>query len=194
MKVCTRLTMFCVAAMAAMQGLQAADTELFGGYSITRMRADNGSSNETMNGWNSSITVYPWSRLGFTADVAGFYGTTSGSHVLSDGVSVTGPNSDIRQYSFMAGPQVRLFHSGRISTSVRALFGGAYGYVPGVTKNIADQTTFAALVGSNFDVKVSKRVSMRFSPGMYLTQYGSNETQKNLRFSVGPVFHFGGEN
>jgi hypothetical protein len=94
----------------------------------------------------------------------------------------------------MAGPQVRLFNTKHIETSVRAVFGGAYGYVPGTNGNLADQTTFAALVGSNFDVKVSKRISMRFSPGMYLTQYGSNQTQKNLRFSVGPVFHFGGEN
>src|SRR5262249_47908142 len=189
-----RLTTICMAAFAGLQGLQAADVEVFGGYSMTRMRPDNGSNNENMNGWNSSVTAYTWSRLGFTADFAGYYGTTSGAHGLADGVLVTAPNSDIRQYSFMGGPQVRLFRTQRIETSFRALFGGAYGYVPGNNGNLADQTTFAALFGSNFDVKVSKRVSMRFSPGMYLTQYGSNQTQKNLRFSLGPVFHFGGEN
>ena len=58
---------------------------------------------------------------------------------------------------------------------------------------LADRTTFAALVGSNFDAKVSSRISMRFSPGAYITQFGPNQTQKNLRFSVGPVFHFGRE-
>jgi hypothetical protein len=73
------------------------------------------------------------------------------------------------------------------------LFGAAYGYVPGTASNIIDQTTFASLVGSNVDVKVSKRIAMRFSPGLYLTQFGDGQTQKNFRFSVGPVFQFGGE-
>ena len=191
----SRLTIFCLAAFADLQGLQAADAEIFGGYSVTRMRPEtNGASTATMSGWNSTITAYPWSRLGFTADFAGFYGTATGDYTAADGSALHANNSDIRQYSFMAGPQVRLFNTKHIETSVRAVFGGAYGYVPGTNGNLADQTTFAALVGSNFDVKVSKRVSMRFSPGMYLTQYGSNQTQKNLRFSVGPVFHFGGEN
>ncbi|HKA00716.1 MAG TPA: hypothetical protein VKE70_29590 [Candidatus Solibacter sp.] len=189
-----RLTMMCMAAFAGLQGLHAAGLEVFGGYSVTRMKPENGANSATMNGWNSSVTAYPWSRLGFTADFAGFYGAATGDYTAADGSTIHANNLDIRQYSFMGGPQVRLFHTQRIETSVRALFGGAHGYVPGTNGNLADQTSFAALFGSNFDVKVSKRVSMRFSPGMYLTQYGSNQTQKNLRFSVGPVFHFGGEN
>jgi hypothetical protein len=189
-----KITTLCMAAFAGIQGLQAADVEVFGGYSVTRMKPENGANNATMNGWNTSVTAYPWSRIGLTADFAGYYGNATGDYTAADGSTLHANHSDIRQYSFMAGPQIRLFHTKRIDTSFRTLFGGAYGYVPGEFGNLADQTTFAALVGSNFDVKVSKRMSMRFSPGMYITQYGTNQTQKNVRFSVGPVFHFGGEN
>jgi hypothetical protein len=182
----------CVAAFAGLQGLQAADVEVFGGYSATRMKPENGANSTTMNGWNSSVTAYPWSRIGFTADVAGYYGMANGTYALANGTTIA-DNSNIRQYSFMAGPQIRLFNSQHLETSFRALVGGAYGYVPGEAGNVADQTTVAALFGSNFDVKVSKRISMRFSPGLYITQFGDGQTQKNLRFSVGPVFHFGGE-
>jgi hypothetical protein len=150
------------------------------------MRPDNQDNQTTMNGWNTSIAAYPTRRFGLTADFAGFYG--SAPETMTNGNQV-----NIRQYSFMGGPQVRLFHAGRFSSSIRAVFGGAYGYVPKPAYVTPDQTTFAALVGSNFDVKVSRRVSMRFSPGMYITRFGTNETQKNIRFSVGPVFHFGGE-
>jgi hypothetical protein len=189
-----RFTTLCIAALAGLQGLHAADVEVFGGYSVTRMKPEADANTATMNGWNSSITAYPWRRLGFTADVAGFYGTATGDYTAVDGSAFHADNTDIHQYSFMGGPQIRILNNRHIETSFRALFGAAYGYVPGTNGTLADQTTFAALIGSNFDVKVSKRVSMRFSPGVYLTQFGNDQTQKNLRFSVGPVFHFGGEN
>src|SRR5262252_8610597 len=44
----------CVLALASVQGLQAADYEVFGGYSVTKMRPDNGANSATMNGWNTS--------------------------------------------------------------------------------------------------------------------------------------------
>lgn len=180
-----RLLSISFLAFAGLQCMQAADAEIFGGYSVTRMKPENDANHTTINGWNTSITGYATSRFGVTADFAGFYG--SANTALSNAGAVS-----IRQYSFMAGPQVRLIHTSRIETSFRAVFGGAYGYLPGQAYNGIDQTTFAALVGSNIDVKVSRRVSMRFSPGMYLTQFGNDQTQKNFRFSVGPVFHFGG--
>ncbi len=189
-----RLMMLSMAALAGMQGLQAADVEVFGGYSVTKMKPENDANSATMNGWNTSVTAYPWRRLGFTADLAGFYGNATGDYTRPDGSAFHADQTDIRQYSFMAGPQIRILNNRHIETSFRVLAGGAYGYVPGTYNNLADQTTFAALAGSNVDFKVSKRVSMRFSPGLYLTQYGSNQTQANLRFSVGPVFHFGGAN
>src|SRR5262249_26854807 len=111
----------------------------------------------------------------------------------ANGSTFNAQNTDIRQYSFMAGPQIRLFHTQRIQTSFRAMVGASYGYVPGPASGIANQTGFAGLVGSNGHVKIRRRIDMRFSPGLYLTRFGDDQTQKNLQFSIGPVFHFGGE-
>src|SRR6185312_4020358 len=170
-----QIAMLCMASLASLQCLHAADGDVFGGYSITRMKPANGENSATMNGWNSSATAYLGHRLGFTADFAGFYGAATGDYATSTGSTFHADNTNIRQYSFMGGPQFRIFNTRRIETSVRALFGGAYGYVPGGAGNLADQTTFAALIGSNFDVKISRRISMRFSPGLYLTQFGQDE-------------------
>lgn len=69
------------------------------------------------------MTAYGTRRLGFTADAAGFYGSAPSART-------NGNEADIRQYSFMGGPQVRLFRAGRFSSSVPTIFGAAYGYVP----------------------------------------------------------------
>ena len=87
---------------------------------------------------------------------------------------------------------VNRIRTNRFESSFRAVVGGAYGYVPGSAYQGIEDTGFSALLGSNFDVKVSRRVSMRFSPGMYVTSFGDTH-QKNFRFSFGPVFRFGGE-
>lgn len=175
-----------LSAMAAAQQF-----EVFGGYTLGKMKPEVESNRATMNGWNGSFTTYFTSRFGLATDVAGFYGSATPTTTL-DGVSTALPPVSIRQYSFMAGPQIRLFRTSRFETSFRALFGGAYGHVPDSASYAGlDQTTPAMQFGSNFDVKVSRRVSLRFSPGLYLTQFGDNQTQKNFRFSIGPVFHFG---
>jgi len=180
------LIVSCTLALAGLPGLNAADVDVFGGFSVAKMKPAADINSSTVNGWNSSVTAYATSRFGITADFAGLYGDVYTTNNNTDKINT-------HQYSFMAGPQVRLLNNSHFATSIRAVVGGAYGYVPGTSANPLDQSTFAALVGSNFDLKVSRRVSLRVSPGMYITRYGTDQTQKNLRFSVGPVFHFGGE-
>ena len=183
--------MSCALSVVGCQWVAAQSAEVFGGYFVANMKPENSALNRTtMNGWNTSVTGYPTSRVGFTADFTGSY-----AHIRPE--SSTSEVS-VHQYSYMGGPQVRLFRADRFETSARALFGAARGYVPfnnalgGSTVNSPfDQTSFAALFGSNLDFNVSKRVALRVSPGLYLTQFG-DETQKNFRFSVGPVFRFGG--
>jgi hypothetical protein len=84
----------CVLALASVQGLQAADYEVFGGYSVTKMRPDNGANSATMNGWNTSVTAYPWSRIGLTADFAGYYGTATGTYTAADASTLNGLDTD----------------------------------------------------------------------------------------------------
>jgi len=186
MKITLRKIMLtCSLALAGLQGIQAAEVQVFGGYAVTRMKSETQDTHATLNGWNTSLTTYLNNRFGLTADFAGFYGDVKPGITNGDPVTT-------RQYSFMGGPQFRLFHTARFESSIRAVFGGAYGYLPQDAYRDINQTTFAGLIGSNFDVKLSRRVAMRFSPGLYLTQFGTNQTQKNFRFSAGPVFEFGG--
>lgn len=179
----TKLLLLCLTFAVALPHLGAQPHELFGGVTVARMKPDLDSNQATLNGWNSSFTTYLHPRFGLTADVAGFYGNAHPEPSLA-------PVS-IRQHSILGGPQFRLFRTARVETSVRALFGLAHGSVENTTYNNANRNSFAALIGSNFDVNLSRHVALRFSPGMYLTQYGSG-TERNFRISVGPVFRFGG--
>lgn len=185
-------------ALFGVQHLAAQSLELFGGYTMNRMKPEQDINKANMSGWNTSITGYPFGRFGITADFAGFYANVQPTIVGSNGTATTLPAVSLRQYSFMAGPQVRLFKKGRLETSARGLIGGARGYISdsGSTSSAfygsSDQTSLAALIGSNFDFNINKRMALRFSPGLYITQFGVDETQKNFRFSVGPVFRFGG--
>jgi hypothetical protein len=181
-------------ALLAQQQTSAQPIEIFGGYAVVRMKPENESNRATLNGWNTSITGYVTYRMGITADFAGYYGTANPVVTVnanSLATTTVGPIS-VRQHSFMAGPQFRIIHKKKFQTSFKAVFGGARGHGAASTYNAPDETSFAALFGSNFDVNVSRAVALRFSPGLYVTQFGSGQTQKNLRFSMGLVFRLGG--
>lgn len=175
--------------LGLLPGLPAAaqSKELFAGFSLANMKPPAESLRTTLNGWSSSFTVYPAYRLGFTIDGAGQYGTAN---------AVGTAALNVRQHSLVAGPQVRLFRRGRIETSAKALFGAARGHLPGDSVSANDETTFAALIGSNLDINLTHRVAFRLSPGMFVTRYGHDfgaASQKNLRLTAGLVFRLGGE-
>jgi hypothetical protein len=185
------LMVFTVAAGAYSANAQS--TDIFGGFAGGAMKPEH-DDRFTVHGWNASLTRYFNSRFGVTADFAGLYGdfTQSGTSAAANETIAT------RQYSFMGGPQVRIIHKDRFETSFKVLVGGVHGYLPdgvlpaGATFNETDQNALAAAFGSNLDFRISRKVSLRVSPGFYLTRFGTEETQKNFRFSIGPVFHFGG--
>ena len=181
-------------AAAGVQHMAAQSVELFGGFKFANMRPGKDYESLQMTGWNTSATLYPTHRLGLTADFAGYYGTAK----PSASVVASQPEAAVRQYSFLGGPQIRLIHKRAFDTSFKALFGAARGYLPDVPASVAstygtlDETKFAALFGTNFDWNVTRKVALRFSPGIYITQFGPSDTQKSFTFSVGPVFKFGG--
>lgn len=181
------LLMSCVLALVAQRDAFATSGEVFGGYTVGQTKPDDHSDGATLKGWNASVTMYPWYRFGITADVAGLYGAS----VPGAGGDAAPPLSG-RQYSFLAGPQIRLFRSDRFDTSVRFLAGGARGYAPTALYPASEETAFAALAGTNVDLHLGRGFALRFSPGLYVTQFG-DKTQTSLRFSIGPVFHWGRE-
>ena len=185
-----RMFLIACATAACVPYAQAQSTEVFGGFLGGAMKPQD-HDQFAIRGWNASTTRYINSRIGFTADFAGLYGDAT----TPDGASAE--NTPTRQYSFMGGPQIRIIRTARFETSFKALAGGVHGYIPdssipaGAAYNSFSQNSFASEFGSNLDFKINSKVSLRVSPGIYLTQFGQDQTQKNFRISVGPVFHFG---
>lgn len=160
--------------------------DIFAGYSLLRVDPGDGLDHVNVNGWNLAVTGYLNPRFGLTFEGAGYYKSV-------DVLTSIGPiDVDLDLYTFMVGPQIKLFKKGPVTSSLRIVFGGAKG--GGELQNGVDFTTetvFAMSVGTAYDIRLGKRVAWRFSPGFLLTRF-ADETQHNFRFSTGLVFYLGG--
>lgn len=156
--------------------------EVFGGYQYTRFE---GGLN--MNGWNGALEFKPSEHLGFVADFSGAYKSESVDVPLVGTVEAS-----TKVHTFMFGPQVS-GEMGSIRPFARALFGGARvsadASVGGIGGGGGD-TGFAWALGGGLDLKVAPAVRLRVAQFDYLmTRFGS-DTQNNVRYSAGVVFHF----
>jgi opacity protein-like surface antigen len=156
--------------------------ELFGGYQYTRFE---GGLN--MNGWNGALEFKTSDHLGFVADFSGAYKSESVEVPLVGTVEAS-----TKVHTFMFGPQVS-GEMGNLRPFARALFGGARmsadASIGGVGGGGAD-TAFAWALGGGLDLKVAPSVRLRVAQFDYLmTRFGS-DTQNNVRYSAGVVFHF----
>lgn len=101
---------------------------------------------------------------------------------------------DFKEYSFMAGPRVRLAQSERANASVRALVGATNGSVraqAGPFLADADETTFALAFGGDVTVNLNDAFALRLiQPEVLFTWFGGN-TQTSFRISAGIVFRVG---
>jgi opacity protein-like surface antigen len=171
---------FAVALMSTVAMAQGA--EVFGGYQYTRF--DGGTN---ANGWNGALEVKPSEHLGIVADFSGAYHNESVTVPLIGTVK-----ADTKLHTFMFGPQVS-GEFGGIRPFARALFGGAHmsanASVAGFGGGGGD-TAFAWALGGGLDLKVAPAVRVRVAQFDYLmTRFGS-DTQNNVRYSAGIVFHF----
>ena len=91
-----------------------------GGLTLARIEPGPDLDRQGLAGWHASIAVYPFSRLGVAAELAGARRTPS----LED---TRVPDAQVRlnQRTFLVGPSVRIIRRNRLSTSFRALFGVA---------------------------------------------------------------------
>ena len=174
--------------------------EVFGGYSYTRANPEVPLPKESMNGWMGGVTGYLNKYIGASVEIGAGFGTAAAPQ------NIGGTALNYKIYSYMAGPQFRVYDTKRIQAHAKWLFGGAFGQanLPGgisadKVQALAqagytgfNQTKFAMLVGFPVDVSVSKLVAFRFEPGIFITDF-SKTKQSNFRMSFGPVFRFGGK-
>jgi hypothetical protein len=192
---------FCLLfASASRLPAQGNTAEVFGGFTYIKANPEAPLPKQNMTGWMGGATGYmrPW--FAATMEISGAFGDTP----APSGIGGTALN--FKEYSYMAGPQFRFLDTKKLQTSVKWLFGGVFGQEnlaanlsPTTIQALANagyygfnQTKFAMLVAVPVDVSVTKMFGVRFEPGLYMTDFNKTK-QSNFRFSVGPVFRFGGK-
>lgn len=185
-----RAVLLCCAVTIAAAGAE--PIELFGGYTTRSLQLGGALNHTHANGRQTTASRYFTSRLGVALDATGLDAAAYPAVAARDGFELS-PALLVRNYSLLAGPQVRLFQATRLEISLKALIGASQARLPAspITAAPVDQTSPASVLGLNFDIPLSRGVGMRFSPGLYTTRYGGSY-ETTYRFSIGPVFRLAG--
>jgi hypothetical protein len=178
--------------MLALSGLAAAQNSkftIFAGYSYGNTNYGD-SSRSNLNGWEASIEGYrkrPW--LTFVADGSGYYGWNSFpiSCVTVPVCTPAIPDSRIKQYILMGGPQFSTFR-GNFRLFAHAM-GGASRATAKTTGFFASSWGYAVAGGGGVDWKWRGPLSIRVS-GDYIRLDLFNTSQNMYRASTGFVLHF----
>ncbi|HEX3472115.1 MAG TPA: hypothetical protein VHT28_13110 [Silvibacterium sp.] len=167
--------------------------ELYFGGGYLRFRPGSTLQHMNQSAWNVGITDYLAGKLGVTADFRGYYGT---AFTYINEFQVFNPS--ISQYTFLAGPQLRLMARQHWAVSGNALIGvghgnfgtGTGGLPPTLIGLYPDGTVFNLSVGAPIDYNLGPTLAIRLTPNYLMTNYGS-ELQHNLGFNAGVVWRFG---
>ena len=135
--------------------------DIYGGFASSHFNAGPALiPGANLGGFDIQGTMWLKMRLGATANVRGYYGTTG---VIPNSYGIHGPF--VMEHLFMAGPSIR------------------------GPKNEHAALTFHALVGGSLDLNRSPRWSLRISPDYLLTRFGG-VSQNEFAISVGVLYRF----
>jgi len=192
---------FCVLFAAASRlPAQGNTAEIFGGYSYTKANPEAPLPKQNMSGWMGGATGYMIKWIGASVEISGAFGSAPAPS------SIGGTALNFKEYTYMAGPVFRFVDTKKVQTSVKWLLGGSFGQanlpssatpdqvlaLAGAGYSGFNQSKFAMMVAVPVDLSVNKLVAFRFEPGLYMTDFNKTK-QSNFRFSIGPVFRFGGK-
>jgi len=143
--------------------------------------------------WNVGVTDYLSPRLGLTLDVRGYYGT---AYIGNNPYGIFKPS--ISQYSFLFGPQYRVYAKPKWAIGLQGLVGFGHGNFDTGTGGLPssflglypDGTAFNLSLGAPIDYNLSPGLAIRITPLYLLTNYGSN-IQNNLGFNAGVLYRWG---
>jgi len=146
--------------------------QVFGGYSYTRFDSPSFgfSSPSGLNGYNFAPAFNLIRNFGVVAEVSGQYGS----------------NLDLRDIA--VGPQF-LYPKGKALFFGHALIGSARSLVR--VGNSEEDTARAVVLGGGMDFDLTSRFAVRLFQVDYLHTSLFSQTQNNLRFSTGLVYHWG---
>lgn len=189
---------------------QSNTAEIFGGYTFTNGNPEPPLAKTGLNGWNVGATGYATSWFGAGFEIAGVFGSVGAPS--SSGVSGTALN--LKEYSYLVGPQFRFLNMAKVQSSLKWMVGGVFGQanlpssmspanalaLSNVGYSASNETKFAMMVAVPVDVSVSHLVGLRIQPSIYMTGFAplasggslaANQRQWDFRLSVGPVFRLG---
>lgn len=167
--------------------------ETYFGGGFLRFRPGTNLQRNSEADWNVGLTDYLRGRLGVTADFRGYYGTT---YTYVNPYQVFSPS--ISQYTFMAGPQYRLYEGQHWGWSAYVLAGvghgnfgtGTGGLPPTLIGLYPNSNSFNMTPGAAVDYNLGPGLAIRLSSAYLLSRYGG-DTQNNLGFNIGIVYRFG---
>jgi opacity protein-like surface antigen len=203
------LIIFCCASVAAAQSNPSPRAEVFGGYSVLKIKYEPErrpgppmpvivffSGHQTLNGFNASATGYLTGGFGLTGDFSSHFTTNRLADPLGGYIE-----TKIRVFNILGGPQYKFRNNSGVMPFVRALAGVAHTRarldVPSLSsRETRGSTDFALAIGGGVDVRVSDRVDLRIIQADYNpiflgrgNELGFGKTRAdNVRFSFGVVF------
>ena len=170
--------------------------EIFGGYSYARLDQDlfpvpSLSGRRTANGWGASVSLNANRFFGFTADVAGQFG--SGTVLVSQSPSV-----DFSSHQFLFGPRFTARAAGA-TLFAHLLLGVVRNRLSsfsslGTTFPARTSTDFALAAGGGLDVRLSPFIALRAFQVDYIPVHQggfiSQDFAQNIRVQAGIVLRF----
>jgi hypothetical protein len=159
-----------------------------------------------LHGGNTSLAYNLNSYVGLVADFAG-YDDNKLTLLSPTGSRTVDSNGNVITY--VVGPRFSYRRYERFTPFVQALFGGVHAStvrIAGCTGTtsctpLGSDNPLTAIAGAGLDIKISKHVALRLFEGDFLLTHFKNPVlmggqergwQKNVRFSTGIVFRFGG--
>jgi len=168
--------------------------DIYGGFASSHFNAGPALiPGANLGGFDIQGTMWLKMRLGATANVRGYYGTTG---VIPNSYGIHGPF--VMEHLFMAGPSIRGPKNEHAALTFHALVGGSYGVFDSAVDNGAtpaqlglfnNGVTLATAVGGSLDLNRSPRWSLRISPDYLLTRFGG-VSQNEFAISVGVLYRF----
>ena len=168
--------------------------DIYGGFASSHFNAGPALiPGVNLGGFDIQGTMWLKMRLGATANVRGYYGTTG---VIPNSYGIHGPF--VMEHLFMAGPSIRGPKNEHAALTFHALVGGSYGVFDSAVDNGAtpqslglfnNGVTLATAVGGSLDLNRSPRWSLRISPDYLLTRFGG-VSQNEFAISVGVLYRF----
>ena len=144
-------------------------------------------------GFAVTDTYYFSPKWAIVGDARGYFGN---ARIFNNTYNVYNPL--ISEFTFMAGPQVRLYRKAKWSFSPHIVAGVVKGDFSGGTKGLPgtligiypDGFVGAASPGVNVDYNIFPNLAVRATPNIVFTTFGSS-VQSNLGVNLGVVYRFG---